>query len=114
RLRSRTNSVGSALQALKRSMGRAAGALDVNRARVGDIGFDLGDVDLAMSGVTERLLKRFDFVKIRTRRVENCRRLMTALEGAVTPLWPDLPEGVCPLFYPILVRDKRAAADALR
>jgi perosamine synthetase len=81
---------------------------------VGDIGFDTAGIDLAPSGVTEWLLPRLDYADIRRRRVENCRQLMAALDGAVTPLWPDLPEGVCPLFYPILVADKQAAANALR
>ena len=35
------------------------------------------------------------------------------LQGAVTPLRDDLEPGVCPLFFPILVRDKEAAAAAL-
>jgi dTDP-4-amino-4,6-dideoxygalactose transaminase len=112
--RGRWNEAGAALQRLKSRAGRAAGGLDIERPRVGDIGFDTAGVDLAPSGVTEWLLSRLDFDDIRRRRVENCRSLMAALEGAVTPLWPDLPEGVCPLFYPILVADKQAAANAFR
>jgi dTDP-4-amino-4,6-dideoxygalactose transaminase len=38
RIRSRSNGLGAALQVMKRGMGRAAGALDVRRANVGDIG----------------------------------------------------------------------------
>ena len=49
RIRGRANGVGAALQVVKRGMGRAAGALDVRRANVGDIGFNLDEVDLAMS-----------------------------------------------------------------
>src|SRR6478672_11457427 len=45
RIRGRVNGVGAALQALKRGMGMAAGALDVRRANVGDIGFNLDEVD---------------------------------------------------------------------
>ena len=52
RIRGRANRVGAALQVVKRGMGRAAGALDVRRANVGDIGFNLDEVDLAMSGVS--------------------------------------------------------------
>jgi hypothetical protein len=35
------------------------------------------------------------------------------LEGRVTMLRDDLEEGVCPLFFPILVGDKHATAQAL-
>ena len=68
RIRGRVNGVGAALQSVKRGIGRAAGALDVRRANVGDIGFNLDEVDLAMSRVSERLLDRFDFADIRRRR----------------------------------------------
>lgn len=114
RLRGRANSVGAALQLAKRGMGRAAGALDVQRANVGDIGFTLGEVNLAMSGVSHRLIDRMDFAAIVHRRVENYRLLATLLAGEATPVFPVLPDGVCPLFFPLLVSDKHEAAEALR
>ena len=85
RIRGRANGVGAALQVVKRGMGRAAGALDVRRANVGDIGFNLDEVDLAMSGVSARLLERLDFEDIRRRRVANYRLLDAALD----------PDGAC-------------------
>ena len=114
RIRGRANWVGAVLQSAKRGMGRAAGALDVHRANVGDIGFDLEDVYLAMSGVSARLLDRFDFKDIKRRRVENYRSLDAQLDPYVTRVFPALPEGVCPLFFPILVADKQAAARTLQ
>jgi hypothetical protein len=81
---------------------------------VGDIGFDLGEVDLAMSPLSERLLSRMDFAAIKRRRIENYRRLSARLDPSVVQVFPDLPEGVCPLFFPVLVGDKHAAAVALR
>ncbi len=114
RIRGRVNGVGAALQAVKRGMGRAAGALDVERANVGDIGFNLDEVDLAMSPMSERLLDRLDFDEIVRRRVENYRQLLEQLDPEVIPVFPELPAGVCPLFFPIIVPDKAAAADALR
>jgi dTDP-4-amino-4,6-dideoxygalactose transaminase len=95
-------------------MGRAAGALDVRRANVGDIGFNLDEVDLAMSPVSERLLERLDFEDIRRRRIENYRRLLEQLHPDVIPVFAELPAGVCPLFFPIIVPNKAAAAAALR
>jgi dTDP-4-amino-4,6-dideoxygalactose transaminase len=114
RIRGRANGLGAALQAVKRGMGRAAGALDVRRANVGDIGFNLEDVDLAMSRVSARLLDRLDFGEIKQRRIDNYRQLASQLDAHVARVFPALPEGVCPLFFPILVPNKAAAAQALR
>ena len=114
RIRGRANGVGAALQVVKRGVGRAAGALDVRRANVGDIGFALDDVDLAMSPLSQRLLTRFDYAAIRRRRVENYRRLAERLGGAAAPVFDALPDGVCPLFFPVLVSDKHDAAERLR
>jgi len=114
RLRARVNGVGEALQAAKRAVGKAAGALDVNRSKVGDIGFNLADVDLAMSPASSRLLQRFNYGSIRQQRINNFRALAAALGDAVTPAYEELPNGACPLIYPIMVDDKPAAARALR
>ena len=114
RIRSRANGIGAALQIVKRGMGRAAGALDVRRANVGDIGFDLADVDLAMSGLSRRLIATLDFADIRRRRVDNYRRLAERLDPDVITMFPTVPEGACPLFFPIVVSDKHRAAEALR
>jgi perosamine synthetase len=86
----------------------------VRRANVGDIGFNLDDVDLAMSRMSQRLLTRLDFGEIRRRRVENYRRLAERLDPDVIKVFPTVPEGACPLFLPIVVSDKHGAADALR
>ena len=114
RIRSRANGIGAALQIVKRGMGRAAGALDVRRANVGDIGFNLADVDLAMSGLSRRLIATLDFADIRRRRVDNYRRLAERLDPDVIKMFPTVPEGACPLFFPIVVSDKHLAAEALR
>ena len=114
RLRSRAGAVGGALYAAKRAVGRAMGALEVRRANVGDIGFNLVDVDLAMSPLSARLLGRFDFPEIRRRRLANYRRLAERLNGDVGHVCPEPDEGVCPLFFPVLVADKPAAAAELQ
>lgn len=114
RIRGRANGVGAALQVVKRGVGRAAGVLSVRRANVGDIGFNLDEVDLAMSPVSQRLLERFDYGDIRRRRVENYRRLAERLGGDAIPVFRALPEGVCPLFFPVLVDDKHETAERLR
>jgi dTDP-4-amino-4,6-dideoxygalactose transaminase len=67
-----------------------------------------------MSGVSARLLERLDFGDIRRRRVDNYRLLDSLLAPTVPRVFSELPDGVCPLFFPILVRDKAAAARMLQ
>jgi len=114
RMRGRAPRLCAALQAVKRGLGRAAGALEIDRANVGDIGFNLQDVDLAMSRVSARLVDRLDFEGIRRRRVANYRLLDAQLDARVARVFPTLPDGVCPLFFPVLVPDKSAAAEQLQ
>jgi dTDP-4-amino-4,6-dideoxygalactose transaminase len=129
RTRGRANGIGAALDGVKRGLGRLATALDVRRAAVGDMGFDLDDTSLAMSSVSDRLISRLDFPAIVRRRVENYARMAhaldataregtalegTALEGAVSQVFQAPDNGICPLFFPILVDDKHTAALALR
>ena len=61
-----------------------------------------------------RLLKRLDFERIRSQRIANYRQLAAELDGRVNALHSDLPDGVCPLFFPILVDDKRSTAALLK
>jgi dTDP-4-amino-4,6-dideoxygalactose transaminase len=113
-LRARCDRPGRALFALKRAAGRALRASGVEALPVGDMGFDLAQVDVAMSPACAPLLSRWDHGSIRRRRRENFRVLRDRLAGRVALLREDLAEGVCPLFFPILVPDKHAAARALR
>jgi len=114
RIRGQANGLGAALQVVKRGMGRAAGALAVHRANVGDIGFNLDEVDLAMSRLSVRLLAGFNYETIRQRRVDNYRRLDGLLDQSVARVFPTVPDGACPLFFPIVVPDKQATAERLR
>src|SRR6185369_3499906 len=85
----------------------------VDRVPVGDMGFDQSQVDVALSPLCEALLRRWDYDAIRRRRRENFALLRERLAGRVALLKDALPEGACPLFFPILVGDKPAAARAL-
>jgi len=113
RLRSRSNGLGETLSALKRSVGRVGSALGVERIPVGDIGFDLSRVNTSMSPWCHRLVQSCDVAGIRERRRSNFLRLRRALAHHATLLCTELEAGVCPLFFPILVPNKRAAAEAL-
>jgi dTDP-4-amino-4,6-dideoxygalactose transaminase len=112
-LRSRADLVGKVLFGIKRVFGKLLRAADVRQVPIGNIGWNLGDVNIAMSSVCNTVMKRLDYDRIRRRRRENFLLLRQMLEGRVTVLRKDLDEGVCPLFFPILVQDKHAAAKAL-
>lgn len=112
-LRGRNARLGGALSAIKGGVGAALTKSGIRRWPVGDDGFDLAAADLHMSRFSQYLLDRFDYASIRTRRRANFFQLKASLGDAATPLRDDLPQGVCPLFFPILVPDKRAAARAL-
>jgi dTDP-4-amino-4,6-dideoxygalactose transaminase len=112
-LRGRCNGPARALVGLKRAAGRTLRAAGVDHVPVGDMGFDLSQVDIAISPVCEALLRRWNYGAIRPRRRANFQLLRDRLAGRATLLKEDLPEGVCPLFLPILVPDKHAAARAL-
>lgn len=113
-LRSRSNGAGQSLARLKRIVGDALTAGGIHRLPVGDVGFDLASVNTGMSVWAHRLLKRYDYEAIRQKRRVNFLRLLHRLDGRATPVCTDLRHGICPLFFPILVPDKRAAAQALR
>lgn len=120
-LRTRSERLGAALMCGKRAAGWILDRLGIARLPVGDIspefstpGYDTGKLDVAMSPFSAALLHRLDYGAIVRRRRENFERLARRLAGRVALARRDLPEGVCPLFFPILVPDKAAAARALR
>lgn len=61
------------------------------------------------------LLARFDYEEIRRRRRENYRLLQKVLEGVpgLRPVFPSLPEGVCPMAFPLWVADRDCVQAAL-
>lgn len=111
--RSRADSLGKSLFWLKAAAGRGLDRLQVARLPVGDNGFDVAGANVGMSPLCRGLFKRFGYESIPRRRRENFRLLRDKLAGEASPLLEDLKEGVCPLFFPILVPDKHAAAQAL-
>jgi dTDP-4-amino-4,6-dideoxygalactose transaminase len=70
-------------------------------------------IPLGMGGITRYLIARTrpaDVIRIRR---ENYRYLQSLLDPSVRILFPDLPEGVCPLSLPILVQEKERVHEAL-
>lgn len=113
RLRLSCEPLGAALLGLKRAVGSGLNAMRVDRAPVGDMAFDVSRADLSLPPFVARLLRRFDADAIRRRRRENFRLLRGLLEGKAPLMDLDLEEGTCPLFFPLLVPDKDAAAAEL-
>jgi len=112
-LRSRYETSGRALFALKRAAGRTLSAGRVRRVPVGDTGFDLSIVNMGMSPICHTLLPRFEYNWIKETRRRNFRILQERLRGNVSLLDVRLGDGVCPLFFPLLVKDKPSASRAL-
>jgi selenocysteine lyase/cysteine desulfurase len=113
RLRSRANGFGEALVAFKRGLGMACNGLGVKRLPIGNTGFDWSHLNVGASDFSNFLVRRFDYAEIRRQRRSNYLYLAERLAGKATFLFPTLPEGICPLFFPILVRDKQRAAQTL-
>jgi perosamine synthetase len=76
--------------------------------------FDTKVCRFRMSRWSKRIVRSVKPAHVVNRRRENFLALHSALSGVVQPVFDHLPDGVCPLFYPIKVVDNRAAMTALR
>ena len=116
-LRSRSSVLGKVLSGVKDAAGRFLRAVSGRHVPVGDMvaetGWNPANVNIAMSSISASVMGGFDYAGIRERRRRNFSLLRERLRGRVTVVREDLPEGVCPLFFPILVKHKHAAAQSL-
>lgn len=90
-------------------------ALDLPRAPVGTNIFDPRLVDWGVSGMTASILKRLDVSLIAPLRLRNFRVLADALASVAHLPIGRLPDGACPAYFPLRVREKarfRAALEA--
>jgi hypothetical protein len=67
-----------------------------------------------MSGWSERLLDRLDYASILEHRRQNFSLLADLLAEAGIAPWRELEPGVCPLFFPLLVKEKPQASLRLK
>jgi dTDP-4-amino-4,6-dideoxygalactose transaminase len=81
----------------------------VQRVSTGTQHFNLADVNLGMSGMSHVVLRNQDFAGIVERRRRNYFLLYAALREVAPPVTGELKPGVCPLFYPVAVKDKASA-----
>jgi dTDP-4-amino-4,6-dideoxygalactose transaminase len=73
---------------------------------VGSEHFDPSHAELAMSRLCHWILAAQDFPAIVERRRRNYLHLLDRLKDVAPPVFPLLPDGVCPLSYPLRTRDK--------
>jgi dTDP-4-amino-4,6-dideoxygalactose transaminase len=119
-LQTRSELTGQALRLAKSAAGKALTSLGRERLPVADItpefqsaGYRVEKLNVGMSPLSAALLDRFDYDSIRRARRENYRRLHELLAGKIPSPPRELEEGVCPLFFPLLVGKKHSAAQAL-
>jgi dTDP-4-amino-4,6-dideoxygalactose transaminase len=105
----RAGETGQALREVVRGGVRAVRhASHVKHVSTGTMHFDRADADLGMSRLSEIVLANLDHEKIVAARRRNYFLLLGRLRDVAPPVFPELPAGVCPLFYPLVCDDKRA------
>jgi dTDP-4-amino-4,6-dideoxygalactose transaminase len=77
--------------------------------------FDTKASNWNMSAFSRRLLQFQDWKDIVKRRRENFTYLLEKLQGidGVKPLMSSVPDGICPLFFPLLVKNREKLHDFL-
>jgi perosamine synthetase len=97
---------------------REAGRWAVHRGRIprvstGTQHFERRDVGLGMSAASHVILRNQDYPAIVEARRRNYFLLYAALRGIAPPVTGELTTGVCPLFYPVRVKDKASVMSEL-
>jgi len=92
---------------------RAASTVDAERVDVGSQNLDMAHVRLGMNRFAHWVLAGQPYSRIVASRRRNFHQLAERLRPLGVALFDELGEGVCPLFFPIRVRDKDALLAAL-
>ena len=112
-VRSGTSCPGRILFEVKQMIGRLLRRGGFRHVPVGDIGWDIDNVKIGMSPISNTVMEGLDYVQVRKKRRDNFLFLRERLQHGVQMVRTDLDDGVCPLFFPVLVEDKHSAAKAL-
>lgn len=103
----RGGAFGRGLRGFIRALGHGTvRAAQIERVATGTQHFNRAHVDLGMSPLTKRIAMAQDLEAIVERRRRNYFFLLGRLRDVSSPLFNQLPPGVCPLFYPLVVEDK--------
>jgi dTDP-4-amino-4,6-dideoxygalactose transaminase len=90
-----------------RAVGKAvAPPREVSWVDVGTQRFNVADAGLLMSGISRRIIDAQDFEVVVATRRRNYLHLQSLLEDLSPALFPTMPVGVCPLFYPFVTARK--------
>jgi perosamine synthetase len=83
---------------------KAEKALEINSY---DLEFDLAAVNLQMTPLSKRILQNTDISTVVKKRRDNYNRLTDAIDtmSEVAPLFPILPEEICPWIFPLVVHE---------
>jgi perosamine synthetase len=96
-------------------MGKAAfSAAGADYVPMGTPTFDLAQADRTISALSRRILARQDFDAIVRTRRRNYGYLREQLRELAPPIFPALPAGVCPLFYPFRTANRNAVFNRVR
>ena len=97
-----------------RSMARAAKhAAGTTVVPIDTEDFDVSIMDVGVRKVTRRIVRHTDADEVVARRRANYLRFAERLDPRVRAVFSSLPDGACPLSYPILVQDKLAVSARL-
>src|SRR5574341_1436372 len=93
-----------------------AGVAKVRQVNSYEVEFDLNCVNLEMSAISKRILGRTIIADVAEKRRRNYARVAKAVERmrGLTPLYPNLPENVCPWIFPFLVHGTKDFQLSLR
>jgi dTDP-4-amino-4,6-dideoxygalactose transaminase len=113
-LEMRSGAVGRWFRGVVRRLGRrAADATGATRIATGTQHFNRDHLDLGMSPTAMRIARAQDCQAIVAARRRNYFYLLGHLRDLSPPLFSELPIGVCPLFYPLVVENKEEAMQRL-
>jgi dTDP-4-amino-4,6-dideoxygalactose transaminase len=105
--------LGRRVRELMRRTAHATVDTVVETVKTGTQHLEAHDLVLRASRLIEHLLPRFDLEMVVIRRRRNFRRLADQLRDHVPIVGDPLAPGVCPLFLPIRVREKRSLLQRL-
>lgn len=103
------------LRSLLRSVAHGAvRASQVERIGTGTLHFNPEHVNLGISPLSLRIARSHDFADTIALRRRNYLALFEQLAPVCPPLFESLPEGICPLFYPLRVEHKAEVLQRLQ
>ncbi len=93
-------------EAVRQTGRKVRSATGATALSTGTTHFDPASADVAMSPMTELVLRGLPFDAIVEARRRNWSVLSSRLSDLAPPVQDELPAGACPLFYPLVCEDK--------